>query len=101
MDPAIVDYLNNSPNIGKNMFPEFVTDVIEKASKPLSDVIKTQPVHILKQTTSGSREGHKLGSGKANAALVTKLFLSLQARPEADIDAFLKHENQRVFGEYT
>ena len=37
----------------------------------------------------------KLGSAKANAALVTKLFLSLQARPEADIDAFFKHENQR------
>ena len=37
----------------------------------------------------------KLGSAKANAALITKLFLSLQACPEVDIDAFFKHENQR------
>ena len=31
----------------------------------------------------------------ANAAFVTKLFLSLQACPVADIYAFFKHENQR------
>ena len=72
------------------MFTEFVTDRSEEASKPLSDVIKKKPVHILKQTTSGSikKGADKLGSAKANAALVTKLFLSLQACPEAYIDAF-------------
>ena len=57
MDPAIVDCLKNAPTIGKNMFTEFVTDRIEKAYKLLSDVIKKQLVHILKQTTSGSKEG--------------------------------------------
>ena len=57
MDPAIVDCLMNAPTIGKNMFTEFMTDRIEKASRPLSDVIKNQPVHILKQTISGSTEG--------------------------------------------
>ena len=36
-----------------------------------------------------------MGSAKANAAVVTKLFLSLQERPEADIDAFFKHKDQR------
>ena len=40
MDPAIVDCLKNAPTIGKNMFTEFVTERIEEASKPLSDVIK-------------------------------------------------------------
>jgi len=36
---------------------------------------------------------NKLGSAKANTALITKLFLSLQALPDADIDDFFKHEN--------
>ena len=36
---------------------------------------------------------NKLGSAKANTALIVKLFLSLQARPVADIDDFFKHEN--------
>ena len=40
LDPAIVDCLKNAPTIGKNMLTEFVTDRIEEASKPLSDVIK-------------------------------------------------------------
>ena len=40
MDPAIVDCLKNAPTISKNMFTQFLTDRIEEASKPLSDVIK-------------------------------------------------------------
>ena len=40
MDPVIVDSLKNAQTIGKKMFTEFVTDRIEEASKPLSDVIK-------------------------------------------------------------
>ena len=40
MDPAIAVCLKNAPTIGKNMFTEFVTDRLEEASKPLSDVIK-------------------------------------------------------------
>ena len=35
----LVDCLKNAPTIGKNMFTEFVTDIIEEASKPLSYVI--------------------------------------------------------------
>ena len=58
MDPAIVDCLRNAPAVGKNMFTEFVTDRIEEASKPLSDVIINPTcTHTQKQTTSGSKEG--------------------------------------------
>ena len=78
------------------MFAEFVHDRIEKASKPLSDVIpranlftfsNRPPVDLIK----GS---NKLETAKANSALITKMFLSLQARPD-DIDYFFRHENQR------
>lgn len=37
----------------------------------------------------------KLGSAKANTVLVTKLFMSLQACADLDIDDFFKHETQR------
>ena len=52
MDPIIADCLKNAPTIDKNMFTKFVTDRLEEASKP-----DKKPVHILKQTTSGSKEG--------------------------------------------
>ena len=97
MDPAIVVCLKNAPTIGKNMFTEFVTDIIEEASKPLSDVIEKPNLYTFSNRPLADlkKDADKLGSAKANAALVTKLLLSLQARPEADIDAFFKHENQR------
>ena len=40
MDPAIVDSLRTDLTTGQNMFTEFVTERIENASKPLSDIIK-------------------------------------------------------------
>ena len=79
------------------MFTEFATDRFEEASKPLSDVIKKPNLYTFSNRPPADlkKGADKLGSAKANAALVTKLFLSLQARPEADIYAFFKHENQR------
>ena len=79
------------------MFTEFVTDRFEESSKPLSDVIQKPNLYTFSNRPPADlRKGaDKLGSAKANAALVIKLFLSLQACPEADIDAFFKHENQR------
>ena len=97
MDPAIVDCLKNAPTIGKNMFTQFVTDVIEEASKPLSDVIKKTNLYTFSNRPPADlkKGADKVGPPKANAAVVTKLFLSLQERPEAYIDAFFKHKNQR------
>ncbi len=77
------------------MFTEFVTDRLEEASKPLSDVIINLYTFSNRPPAVQKKGADKLLSAKANAGLVTKLFLSLQARPEADIDAFFKHENQR------
>ena len=81
------------------MHTEYVRDRIENASKPLSDVI---PKANLKLNTFSNRPppdlkngADKLGSAKVNTTLVTKLFISLQARPDVDIDEFFKHENQR------
>ena len=97
MDPAIADCLRKAPNIGKAMFTEFVSNRIEKASKPLSDVIPRAKLFTFNNRPPADlKKGvDKLGSAKLNAALITKLFISLQARPDADIIEFFKHENQR------
>ena len=97
MDPVITDCLKNAPTIGKNMFTEFVTDRFEKKIQPRVRCNKKRNLYTFSNRPPAYlKEGaDNLGSAKANAALVTKLFLSLQARPEADIDAFFKHENQR------
>ena len=42
-----------------------------------------------------ARTGSKAGSAQRNSSLITKLFLSLQYRPHADMEEFFRYENQR------
>jgi hypothetical protein len=62
----------------------------------LSDVIKRPNMLTFSNRPSVNlkKRVDKIGSAKANSALVTKLFMSLQARPDADIDDFFRHENK-------
>ena len=79
------------------MFSTFVREKIENASKPLSDVIPRATLYTFsnRPPVDLKKGANKLGSAKANTALITKLFLSLQALPDADIEDFFKHENLR------
>ena len=97
MDPEIANCLREAPIIGKAMFTDFMENRIEKATKPFSDVIRrTNLFTFANRPPADLKKGaDKLGSAKANTALITKLFMSLQARPDADIEDFFKHENQR------
>lgn len=96
IDHEISNSLREIPNIGKAMFSEFVRDRIEKATTPLSDVIPRVGLYTFtnRPPVDLKKGASKLGSARANAVLVTKLFMSLQARPEQEIDDFFKHENQ-------
>ena len=42
-----------------------------------------------------ARMGSKAGSAQRNSSLITKLFLSLQSRPDADMEEFFRYENHR------
>jgi len=97
MDPEIIKSLNEASGKGKEMYDEFVKDRIEQATKPLSDIIPRVKMYTFSnQPPADLRKGvNKVTSYKANTALVTKLFLSLKARPDADIEDFFRHENQR------
>jgi len=97
MDPMIANSLKQAHDIGKAMFAKFVQDRIETCSKPLSDVIPRAKLYTFsnRAPVDMKKGADKLGSAKANAALITRLFLSVQGRPDGDIDDFCRHENQR------
>ncbi|KAL8620009.1 hypothetical protein ACOMHN_015291 [Nucella lapillus] len=97
MDPAIADGLKEAKSIGKNMQVEFVRERLETGKKPLSDVIPRTNVYtfVNRPPADLKRGTDKLGSARANAALTTKMFMSLLARPESDMAEFFKHENRR------
>ena len=97
MDPVTVNCLREAPNIGKAVFTEFVRDRIETCSKPLSDVIPRANLYTFsnRPPVDLKKGANKLGSARANAALITKLFLSLRGRLDGDIEDFVRHENPR------
>ncbi|KAJ8359082.1 hypothetical protein SKAU_G00156070 [Synaphobranchus kaupii] len=70
MDHEISDCLREALNIGKAMLTEFVRDKIEKASKPLSDVI---PRANLFTFTNRPPADRKKGADKLGSAKATKL----------------------------
>ena len=95
MDPMIANNLKEAPKIGKAMFAKFVQDRIETCSKPLSDVIPRAKLCTVsnRPPVDLKKGGDKLGYAKTNAALITRLFLSLLGRPDGDMDEFFRHEN--------
>ena len=94
-DPAIIVCLQKAHCISKDMFTEFVSSRIEKAAKSLSDVTKNFKLFSFTNRPPTDVKNGAVGSAKWNTTLVTKLFISLQARPEANISEFFNHKNQR------
>ncbi len=97
MDPVIARSPKAALKIGREMFLTFVQERLENGTKPFSGVIPSTRVYtfINRPPVDIKKGSNKLVSAKANTALITKLFLSLQARPDADIDDVFMHENRR------
>ena len=96
MDPEISNSLISLQAVGKQLHEAYVTERIENCTTPISDVIKRPKVYTFqKQPPVKLSKESKLASYRASAAITTQMFLSLQARPEADIADFFKYENSQ------
>ena len=62
---------------------------------PITNTLKRQKVLIFANCPVHTKKGTKSGSAQRNSSLITKLFLSLQSRPDADMEEFFRYENQR------
>ncbi len=81
MDPLIITNIKEALNIGTFMYKDVVRERIENSINPLSDAIPRAHLYTFSnQPPADLKKGsNKLGSSKANVALVTKFFPSLQA----------------------
>lgn len=79
------------------MYSKFVKEQIEDCTTPLSDVIPKANLYTFLQPppVNLDKGADKLASCKASAAIVTQKFVSLQARPDSNMDEFFMHENSR------
>jgi hypothetical protein len=97
VDPEIAKSLRSARSVGQNIYEEFLPDRIESAITPLTAVMKKPNVYTFanRPPVKLSKKNSVASTEKANTVLVTKMFMSLQSRPEADINDFFKHENRR------
>jgi hypothetical protein len=97
MDPEVSKCIQELLTIGKAMYSKFVKERIEDCTTPLSDVIPKANLYTFLQPppVNLDKGTDKLASCKASAAIVTQMFVSLQARPDSNMDEFFMHENSR------
>ena len=95
MEDQVVDSLAQLHNLGKDLHEKFVTQILEQATLPITYTLKRQKVLTFANRPVINNKGTKSGSTQRNSSLITKLFLSLQSRPDADMEEFFHYENQR------
>ena len=95
MEEEVVTSLTQLQNIGKDLHAEFVSHTIEQVTSPITNTLKRQEVLTFANPLVHTKNGTKSGSAQRKSSLITKLFLSLQSRPDADTEEFFRYKNQR------
>ena len=97
MDPEVTKSLLQAQQTGKDRYLKYVNEVLEQCVKPVTDVISNPKLYtFLNRPSADLKRGiSKLSSSRASAAVVTQMLVSLQARPESDVQEFFKYENCR------
>ena len=97
MDPEVNRSLQELPAIGKAMYLKFTKERLEDCTTPLSDVIPKANLYTFlhRPPVNLGKGADKLASCKSSAAIITQMFVSLQARPDSNMDEFFMHENSR------
>jgi hypothetical protein len=91
----VADTVRQIRRVGKEQYGQFVTERLEKLTKPLSDPIKRNklPLFSCPPVRTVSNDKRQIASLKQNCSLFSQLYVSCQVR-DGDLDEFFRHENQ-------
>ncbi|KAL8582187.1 hypothetical protein ACOMHN_004106 [Nucella lapillus] len=95
MKDEVVESFAQLQNLGNHLHAKFVTQTLEQSTLPITSTLKRQNVLTFANRPDSKKKGGTSGSAQRNSSLITKLFLSLQSRPDADMEEFSRYENQR------
>ena len=90
MEEEVVTSHTQLQNLGKDLHAEFVSHTIEQVTSPITNTLKRQEVLTFANPFVHTKNGTKSGSAQRKSSLITKLFLSLQSRPDADTEEFFR-----------
>ena len=95
MDEITTKSLLGAFEIGKQLFETLWMERIVQCSKPLSDVVQKRNVFTFSNRPVVPKKSiFQSRTAASSSALTARLFLSLKARPNADMSDFFRHETQ-------
>ena len=95
MPSAIAQTLCNAYNRGKDLHDAFLNDRLTNGRVAITDTIKRSGLQTFARRTDDTKNRSKVFALKKDISLVSTLFLSLQSRPDFNLDNFFKYENQK------
>ena len=95
MPSAIAQTLCNAYNRGKDLHDAFGSDRLRIGRVAITDTIKRSALQTFARRTDDTKTRSKVIALRKDISLVSTLFLSLQSRPDFDLDNFSKYENQK------
>ena len=96
VDLEVAKSLNTIYGTGQELYNTFCNERIKKCTVPLSDIISKPKIFTFSHPPPANLEkSKKPSSNKTSTAIITQMFVSLQARPESNIDDFFRHENAK------
>ena len=81
--------------LGKDLHANFVKQTLQQTPLPVTNTLKPKKILTFANRPGITKKGGTSAGAHKNSSLITKLFLSLQSRPDADIEEFFRYENQK------
>ncbi|MES9879449.1 MAG: hypothetical protein ABW185_01030 [Sedimenticola sp.] len=95
MPTELADILCNAYETGKQLHETYVNQRLASGTAAISDTIKKSSISTFAKRPDSRAKYSKISSLKRDTSLVSRLFLSIQSRPDFDLNDFFRFENQR------
>jgi hypothetical protein len=94
MEKEVVTSLTQLQDLCKDLRGKCVSETKEQVTLPITNTLNRQKVLIFANRPVHTKKVSKSGSVQRNSSFIAKHFLSLQSRPDVDMEEFC-YENQR------
>jgi hypothetical protein len=74
---------------------KIVSETLEKVTLSITHILKRQKVLTFANRPVSTKKGSKSGSVQRNSSFIAKLYLTLQSRPDVNMEELFCYENQR------
>ena len=96
MEQEVVTSLFQVHEVGKDLHARYVCETLDQRIVPITNTLRRNKVFTFANRPVQDKRGNQSsGVHRQNMTLVMKLFLSLQSRPDANMEEFFHFENQR------